>query len=175
MQSLNSQTVQLVIVAGVAVTMLLQAFALLAIFTTLKKSAEAMRQDIDQLRGAIMPVVEKVSELLATTGPKIDSAASDLAVVSGNLRKQTADVQAAANDVIERLRRQSARVDQILTGILDTVDRATGFMSDAVTKPMRQLAGLLASAKAIVESLKSESRDPRAPIDQPHGDNDMYV
>jgi len=43
MQKLDSQTVQLIMVAAVAVTMLLQAIALLAIFIVLRESAQAMR------------------------------------------------------------------------------------------------------------------------------------
>ena len=48
MQSLNSQTFQLVIVAAVALAMLLQAFALLAIFVALRKATEAMGKDIEE-------------------------------------------------------------------------------------------------------------------------------
>jgi hypothetical protein len=172
MQNMNSQTVQLIIVAAVALTMLLQAIVLLAIFTTLRKSAQAMREDIEELRSSVMPILGKVSDLIGSTGPKVEAAAQDLAAMSHNLRRQTADVQATANEVMERLRRQSARMDTMLTGILDAVDRATGFMSDAVTKPMRQLAGLLASAKAIVESLRSEAPPP---VEQTRGDKDMFV
>ena len=51
--------------------------------------------------------------------------AKDLAAMSRNLRKQTGDVQVAAKEVIERMRRQSARVDSMLTGILDTAERAS--------------------------------------------------
>ena len=50
MQKLDSQTVQLIIVAAVALTMLLQAIVLLAILNVLRKSALAIRQDIEELR-----------------------------------------------------------------------------------------------------------------------------
>ena len=49
MHTLDSQSVQLIVVLAVAVTMLLQAFALLAIFTALKKAAASMRQDVEEL------------------------------------------------------------------------------------------------------------------------------
>jgi len=58
MHNLDSQTVQLIIVAAVAVTMLLQTIVLLAIFTALRKSAAAMRQDIEELRTSVVPVIE---------------------------------------------------------------------------------------------------------------------
>jgi uncharacterized protein YoxC len=182
MQNLDSQTVQLVIVAAVALTMLLQAIALLAIFITVRKSARAMSEEIADLRATVVrvidkvePVIDNVRTLLAHTGPKIEGAASDLAAVSQNLRRQTNDIQSAANEIIERFRRQSARVDLMVTSIFDVVDRGTSFMSDAISKPMRQLAGFLASAKAVVESLRATAPEHHVPDDQPRGDKDMFV
>jgi len=37
---------------------------------------------------------------------------------------------------------------------LDTVDRAGGFVNNVVSTPVRQISGVLRSAKAIVESLR---------------------
>jgi hypothetical protein len=175
MAKLDSQTVQLIIVAAVALTMLLQAVVLLAIFTTLRKSAQAMRQDIEELRTAVVPVIENVRELIVHTAPRIEAAAVDLAAMSQNLRKQTADVQVAATGVIERIQNQSIRIDSMFTQVLDGVDRATGFMTDTVSKPMRQLAGLLASAKAVVETLRSDAPATHPTGSESRGDKDMFV
>jgi hypothetical protein len=175
MAKLDSQTVQLIIVAAVAVTMLLQAVVLLAIFNTLRKAAQSIREDVEELRTSVLPVIDDVKELLVQTKPKIEAAAVDIAAMSHNLRKQTADVQVAANGVIERIQHQSIRIDTMLTRVLDAVDRTTGFMTDSVTKPMRQIAGLLASAKAIVETLRSDSPVVHPTEDEPRADKDMFV
>jgi len=175
MEKLDSQTVQLIIVAAVAVTMLLQAIALLAIFGAVHKAAQAVRKDVEELRSTVVPVIDNVRTLLASTSPKIEAAAADLAAVSHNLRRQTADVQVAANGILERVKSQSARLDSMLTRIFDALDHATGFMTSTVSRPMRQLAGLLASAKAVVESLRNDAPGTHAHGDQPGGDKDMYV
>jgi methyl-accepting chemotaxis protein len=171
----NSGTIQLVIVAVVAATMLLQAVVLFAIFSALRKSAEAIRKDVEDLRTSVLPVIDNVRTLLVQTAPKIEAAATDLAAMSHNLRRQTADVQAAANEIIERFQKQSMRVDTMLTKVLDGVDRTTGFLTNSVTKPMRQLAGLLASAKAVVEALRNDTPGAHIPGDQARGDKDMFV
>jgi ABC-type transporter Mla subunit MlaD len=182
MPNLDSQTIQLAIVAAVAIVMLLQTIALLAIFIVVRKSARSMLEEVQDLRSSVVrvvdrvePVVENVRELLAHTGPRIEAAAADLAVMSKNLRSQTNDIQTAATEFIERFRRQSARVDLMINNIFDVVDRAGSFMSDAVSKPMRQLAGILASAKAVVETLRTGAPEPPAPADHPLGDKDMFV
>lgn len=171
----NTGTIQLVIVAAVAITMLLQAVALFAIFSTLRKSAEAMRKDIENLRTSVMPVIDNVRELLVHAAPKVEAAATDLAAMSHNLRRQTADIQVAANEIVGRLQKQSLRIDGMLTKIFDGVDRATGFMTNSVTKPMRQLAGLLASAKAVVEALRNDVPGTIHSGDRDRGDKDMFV
>ena len=137
MSKFDSQTVQLVIVAAVAVTMLLQAVALLAIFNLVRKATESMRKDIDEFKTSVVPVIDNVRELLVHTAPKIETAATDIAAMSHNLRRQTADIQVAANGIVERIQSQSARLDAMLTNVFDGVDRASGFMSSTVTKPMR--------------------------------------
>jgi septal ring factor EnvC (AmiA/AmiB activator) len=174
MHNLDSQTVQLLIVAAVAVTMLLQAIALLAIFNTLRKAADSMREDIEQLRTTVLPVLENVRDLLVKNGPKIEAATTDFAAMSHNLCRQTADIQVAGREIFERLQKQSQRVDAMLTKVLDAVDRTGGFMTDTVTKPMRQISGLLASAKAVIESLRSDP-STHAVGEKARGDKDMFV
>ena len=87
---------------------------------------------------------------------------------------QTADVQSAANEIIARVRRQASRIDTLMTNVLDAVERAGGFMADAVAKPMRQLSAILASVRAAIESLRT-SRGRARSDESPSGDHDMFV
>jgi methyl-accepting chemotaxis protein len=170
MQNINAETVQLIIVAAVALTMLIQAIVLLAIFSTVRKAVQGIREDVENLRSSIVPVVDSVRELLVRTTPKVEATAADLSAVAHNLRRQTADVQTAANDIIERVRHQTVRIDEMMTSIFDALDRATWFMTDTVSKPMRQIAGILASAKAIVETLRTDAPAAQAADNEPKGD-----
>jgi len=51
----------------------------------------------------------------------------------------------------------------MLTSLMDGVDKTAGFMQESVTKPMKQISGFLASAKAIVESLRTPITEQRPP------------
>jgi hypothetical protein len=177
MHNLDSQSLQLIIVLAVAITMLLQTFALLAIFAALKKAAASMREDVEELRASVVPVLESARELLAHTGPKIEAAVIDAAAITHNLRRQTVDVQQAATEVIERMRRQSARADSMLTNVMDAADKTASFMTEQVSKPVRQISGLLASAKAVMESLRTTADRPpaQAGSDLTRGDKDKRL
>lgn len=178
---LDSQTLQLAIVAAVAITMLMQAIVLVVGLVIVRKSIMSMRAEVENLTKSVRnvihkvePLIEDAQDLLARTGPKIEAVATDLAAMSQNLRSESKDVQAAAAELIERFRRQGARMDAMLTNIFSAIDRASTFVNDTVSKPMRQLAGLLASVKAVVETLRESA--PEAPL---HGrsapdDKDLY-
>jgi hypothetical protein len=84
----------------------------------------------------------------------------NVAAMSETLKENTSKVSASATEIAQRVNAQSTRIDSMITGALDTLDRTAGFVADTVNKPVRQLSGLLASAKAIVEALGA-SRSPR--------------
>jgi methyl-accepting chemotaxis protein len=175
MPKLDNQTIQLALVAAVALAMLIQAIVLFAALVALRKLAKSIRQEIEELRASVMPVIENTRSLLARVTPKIEQTASDLAVLTRALRDQTADVQAAADEIIGRAQRQARRVDSMLSNVLDAMDRAGSFVADTVAKPMRQLSAFLASAKAVIESLRSTQGPSRADSNRASGDNDLFV
>lgn len=175
MPKLDNQTIQLALVAAVALAMLIQAIVLLAALIALRKLARNLQEQVEDIRSSVMPVIENTRDLFARLAPKIEETTSDLVVLTRALRDQTADVQAAADEIISRARRQASRVDTMLSSVLDAVDRAGVFMADTVAKPMRQLSAFLASAKAVVESLRSSDGASRADANRTSGDNDMFV
>ncbi len=176
MPTLDNQTIQLALVAAVALAMLLQAIVLLAVFVVIRKAARSMREDLEDMRSSIAPIIYNTRELLTRLTPKIEATTADLAVITRSLRTQAADVQSATDEIIERVRRQASRLDTMLSNVLDGVERASVFMADTVAKPMRQLSAIMATVKAVIESLRSvdpaaaRSRSNHAPRD-----NDMFV
>jgi len=175
MPKLDIQTIQLALVAIVALAFVIQAIVLLAALSVLRKLAKSISEEIEDLRSSVLPVIEKTRDLFERLAPKIESTTADLAVLTRALRDQTADVQAAADEIIARARRQASRIDQMLSSVLDAVDRAGVFMADTVAKPMRQLSAFLASAKAVVESLRNSEGAPRSESNRGSGDNDLFV
>lgn len=169
MPKIDSQTLQLALVAAVAVALLLQTIFLLAILSTVRKTARSLKEEVEDLRSSLMPIIYNTRDLMARVTPQIESSIDDLAHLARDMRQQTADLQASAKDVIERLRAQMGRMDTMVTSVLDTVDRASVFVTDTVSKPVRQLSGLLASVKAIVESLRTaeSTRHVHTPGDDP--------
>jgi methyl-accepting chemotaxis protein len=176
---LDHQTILLAFSIVIGLAMLLQTIMLLAITLAVRKAAKVLREEVGSLRSALMPVIYDARDLLANTqgfitnmqeffasaqglitrvAPKVEAATADLAEIAHGLRTQTAGMQATATEIVEKARKQSDRMDEICTGFLDTVDRAGGFVAQAVGAPIRQISGVLGSVKAIIESLRSPAR-----------------
>jgi hypothetical protein len=70
------------------------------------------------------------------------------------------------------LHKQSDHLDHIISGFLDTVDRAGGFVTNVVSKPVQQISSLLSAFKAIVESLRRPLPQRGATIS---ADDDRFI
>jgi methyl-accepting chemotaxis protein len=140
----------------------MQAVIMLAMFLTVRKAARSIREQAEELRSSVMPIIYNSRELITRLSPKFEAAAADLAgaandlaELSHSLRVQTADIESAVAGIVDKVDRQSSRLDAMFSSTLDAVDRAGGFVAQAISRPVRQISGVLASAKAIVESLRS--------------------
>lgn len=175
MAKLDNQTIQLLIFGAVALALVFQAIVLFAVFLVLRKTAKTVSEQIEEMRTAVMPIVENTRDLLVQLKPKIVDTSTDIAALTKSLRAQTADVQSAATEIVARVRTQTGRIDALLSSTLDTLERASAFMADTLAKPMRQLSALLASAKAVVETLRATEPVPRSQRNRSSSDGDMFV
>jgi uncharacterized protein YoxC len=175
MAKLDNETIELVCIAVTALAVLLQGIVLLFIYLALRKAIGSLQGEIEDLRSSIMPTIDNTRELVGSTralvdnarrlfarlAPKAETTVGDLARVAHGLREQTAELESATQEILGRVRFQTSRIDAMTTNGLDAVDQAGSFVADAMGKPVRQLAGVLAAAKAIVESLRGSAHDPR--------------
>jgi hypothetical protein len=173
MPTLDPQTIMLAFVAVTGLAVLLQTIILLAIFITIRKAANSLKEQVEDLRSSVMPVVYNTRELITRLTPKIESTVDDLSAMAEGLRTQSADMQTSVTEILDKIRHQTVRLDNMFSSLLDGVDRAGGFVADVVSRPVRQISGLLASVKAIAETLRAPI--PRAPRSRPSEDVDTFV
>jgi methyl-accepting chemotaxis protein len=170
----ETQVILLVIAGLVAVALLLQAFALLAMFFGLRKAAGALREQFEDIRTSVVPFCKDARTVFVRVAPQIEQTASDLAAVTHALRTEADDVKLVATEIIQSTRRQAERLDGMATTVLDAADRAVAFTSETVVKPMRQITGVLAAIKAVVDVLRSPNGTRPRPGNR-SGDPQMFV
>lgn len=158
----NTDTILIALVATVGSLVFLQFVILLGMFLTMRKGIRKAQQYGDEMRATITPVLhqsrevlEKTKDVIVRLEPKLDAAASDLAEMTRSARGQLLKIEASADEISERFRRQAARIDGMTSSTLNGVDRVGHFLSDAVSIPVRQVSGILAAAKAVVDTLRA--------------------
>lgn len=171
---MNNETTLLVIFVGLTgFALVVQAIVMLVAFLTMRKSIISLQSDVQELRTTAMPILAKSRETLEKVAPKLESVATDVADIAHILKRQSVEFQAVAGDILERVHRQTSRVDNMFTNVVDSVERTSYVVVDSIGRPVRQLAAILASAKAFLTVLATGRRpDQQADI---VADQDMFV
>ncbi|MGC9158057.1 MAG: hypothetical protein ACP5FH_03615 [Terracidiphilus sp.] len=191
MSKLNNETILLALAVAISLAALLQAVFLLGILIAIRKATRSLHEEIENLRTALMPVLDDARDTVASTreillnvraflvgaqafvnrvAPKIEAVTADMAEMTSGLRAQSEQLQFSAQEILERVRRQSKRMDAMFSSLLDTVDRAGGFVTETVSRPVRQVSSILRSARAVVDALRKPwaGRSPNPSAHEDH-------
>jgi len=185
--AVQNESLLTVFVALTALALLAQAGILLAALLVGRKMFLSLRNDFEELRTSAMPVlnesralferlvpeVEPILKEFVAAAPNLKAISADVAALTKKARTQADGIEASAVDALERIRHQAARLDSAVTRALDDTDRVLGFVHTAVSAPARQIAGVLAAARAIMESFRRA--DGTAHRVQPANDHESFI
>ena len=166
-------TIELVCIAVIAFAVLLQTIILLAVFVGLGKTAKLIKEELEVLRSSVLPALKNTSEVLARVSPKLESTITDVSELARMMRKQATEAEVSVEQLLETVRKQTGRIDGMMTSALDAIDKASAFATKAVGKPARQISGLLAGIRAAIETLTSSTGRPHQ--SQSADDKDMFI
>jgi uncharacterized protein YoxC len=160
MPKLDHDTLELILIAVTAFCIFFQTILLAAVFIGVRKGIKSLTEQVDDLRSSAMPIIDHTRGFIERITPKVEETAKNVAEISQTVKENTTKVGASASNIVERVNAQTSRVDSMISRALDALDSAASFVAVTVDKPIRQFSGLLASVKAIVETLGA-SRPPQ--------------
>ncbi len=190
----NTETLLIIFIAITGLAVLLQAGILLGLWLTVRKAVHAANEQADEYRSKLTPLLDTGSQLLNTASdlisstqklikniqPQVESAITELAGMARDLHAEAARLQTSVDEVAARARYQVDRVDGMTTSFLNGVDRFGHFLNEAVHMPLRQINGVVAAAKAVVDALRAPV--PPRPRSRPtpqsmhvEDDKDLFV
>jgi len=171
---MNNETTLLVVFVGITgFALVVQAIVMLVAVVSMRKAITSLHSDVEELRTSAMPILAKSRETLDRVAPKIESVATDVADLARILKQQTVEFQIVSGEILERVHRQTSRVDNMFTDVVDGVERASNMVADTVSKPVRQATAFLAGAKAFL-SVLATGRRPHQQAEVV-ADQDMFV
>lgn len=179
------QVPQWIYIAFTAVTafgVLLQALVLLAMLLALKKALGRLNEVSRVAEEHVIPTMASARRLLDEVGPKLKVASQNAVTVSQNAVK----VSQAAVEISETLKEQSARlgttvellrektevqaerVDEMVTGTLDSIASATAILQRIVSGPLRQIGAVFNGLRVGFDVLRSREREVHSAADGDH-------
>jgi uncharacterized protein YoxC len=167
MGSLSSGNSQLLtwFVGMVAVALMVQAIVVVVIAIKAAKASKQAFEIAEELRGKIGPLLEKIGPLLDTTQSVFHDAAPKVKIITENLvetthlvRDKARELDATASELNMKARAQAARVDGMVTSVLNTTAEITETLQRAVKVPVRELTGLVNGFKAGVDVLVGRAK-----------------
>jgi len=173
MSNVNHETLMLIFVAITGLAVLLQMFILLALFLTMRQIAKSVQGQIEDWHATVMPAVTETREFLTRVGPKVESVATDLMEMTHGLRAQSAEIKSSTEEILQRVRRQTSRMDFMFTNVLDTADRAGAIVTQTLGVPLKQISAIAAAVKAAFGVFRTGTPTP-AETHSP-ADKDMFV
>jgi hypothetical protein len=151
----NTETYLIIFVALTGLAVLLQACILLAIFISLRKAAKSFHESSTDLKATILPMVHQTRDLIDRISPQVVTVTSGLADLTSSLKKESAGIKVNATEIMERVNVQVKRIDLMLTHGLNNLEKASTIMENTVAAPVRQVNGVVAAIKAVVNSYRS--------------------
>ncbi|MGB6132204.1 MAG: hypothetical protein WCC14_19000 [Acidobacteriaceae bacterium] len=165
------QWVYILFTAVTAFGVLLQAAVLLGMLIALKGALGRLDQVSKLAEEHVIPTLQSARKLLEDVSPKLKTAAQNMMQVSETLRSQSGHVSVAVDDLLKKTEAQAERIDEMVTGTLNSIAHATATVQRTVAAPIRQASALFNGLRASFDVF----RGSREPVAHSAADGDQFV
>jgi hypothetical protein len=146
-------------VGMVAVAMIVQAVAVIVMAVGAAKASKRALEIADQVHTKMMPILDMTQSVLHDSAPKVKIITENLVETSHVVRSKAAEFDATASELNARTRAQAARVDGMVTSVLNTTADVSETLQRAVKVPVREFAGLVNGFKAGLDVLVGRAKE----------------
>jgi hypothetical protein len=159
-ETLSSGNTKLLIlfVGMVAIAMMVQAIAVIVLAVGARKASKRGFDIVDEFRTKLMPLLDTTQAVIHDSAPKVKIITENLVETSHVVRAKAAEFDATASDMNAMTRAQAARVDGMVTSVLNTTAEITESLQKAVKVPVREFSGLVNGFKAGLDVLVGRAK-----------------
>lgn len=162
------QWVYIVFTAVTALGVLMQALVLLGMLLALKGALSRLNEVSKLAELHVVPTLAAGRKLLDDVTPQLKVAAENVLEVSQTLRRQSAEVSGTVDALRRKTEVQAERVDEMVTGTLNSIAHATAVVQRVVAVPVRQVEAVLNGLRAGFDVLRSKEPEAHASADGDH-------
>jgi hypothetical protein len=149
----------MIFVGMVAIAMVVQAIAVIVLAVGAAKASKRALEIADELHTKVMPILDTTHTVLHDSAPKVKIITENLLETSHVVRSKAQEFDVTASELNMRTRAQAARVDGMVTSVLNTTADISETLQRAVKVPVRELAGLVNGFKAGLDVLVGRAKE----------------
>jgi hypothetical protein len=160
----------MIFVGMVAVAMVVQAIVVIFAAVGAAKASKKGLEIAEELREKMMPLITSTHDIVRDSGPKVKVITENLMETSHVVRSKAAEFDATASELNAKARAQAARVDGMVTGVLNTTTEISETLQRAIKVPVKEFSGLVNGFKAGLDVLVGRAREfgRGRPVAPPH-------
>jgi hypothetical protein len=148
----------MIFVAMVAIAMVAQAIALIVMAVGAGKARKRGLEIAQEVRDKMMPVIDGTHDLIRDNAPKIKVITENFVEASHIIREKAREFDVTASDLNAKTRAQAARVDGMVTSVLDTTAELKDSIQRGIKIPVREVTGLVNGLKAGLDVLVGRAK-----------------
>jgi hypothetical protein len=155
----SGNTKWLIIFVGiVALSMLVQAIAVIVLALGAIKARKRGLEIAEDLRVKVLPIIAGTHELIRDNSPKVKVITENFVEASHIIRSKAQEFDVTASDLNSKTRAQAARVDGMVTSVLNTTAEITDSIQRGIKVPVREVTGMVNGLKAGLDVLVGRAK-----------------
>jgi hypothetical protein len=162
-------------VAVTAVAVVFQACMLGAIFFLVLRLGRRLEETMMEIRSRVAPILGRIQMIVDDAQPQISSMVADAAHITQLARSQVQHADRVVGEALDRLRLQLAHTDQILTGVLETVEEAGQAIRRTVLGPVQSVVSVVRGIQTGLEFFRGNRRRAEAPAAAETQDESLFI
>jgi methyl-accepting chemotaxis protein len=143
----------MIFVAMVAIAMVAQAIALIIMAIGAAKARKRGLEIAEEIRVNTLPILTGARELIRDSAPKVKIITENFVETSHVIRSKAQEFDVTVSDLNSKTRAQAARVDGMVTSVLNTTADITESIQRGIKVPVREVTGLVNGLKAGLDVL----------------------
>jgi hypothetical protein len=148
----------MIFVGMVAFAMVVQAIVVIVTAIGAFKASKRALQIAEEVHTKLGPILDTTHNVLHDSAPKVKIITENLVETSHMVRSKARDFDVTATDLNAKTRAQAARVDGMVTSVLNTTADISDTLQRAVKVPVREFAGLVNGFKAGLDVLVGRAK-----------------
>jgi biopolymer transport protein ExbB/TolQ len=168
----KTQTWFIIFVVVIAAAVVWQALILTAVALVFRKVGKRAQVLLDTTERRLPALLANAQEIVSDTQKKLGAATTNFVEMTSIARDSLRRADDTVAEATDRARVHIVRLDETINEVVSRFESATGKVQRTVTRPVRDIVGIIQALRTGVDFFFRRRPSPRVPIER---DEEMFI